>query len=264
MASVPARLIATAPIYWESEAIASLGGSINWCGVSVPPVTLGSMTMLEFLDSRFVSDFTACRAIDVLRAVTIFRARADALPWVAQWVEAGKPEGEDDQLELDRQAMRLPVFNPDFEGHARLRIWYHVAFAGYQMIPPGESEPSAWLFGAPTIGATVANLGAAMGVPWRELVWETPLTLLGFAVAAMARQNGAKGVSRPKDRDDIKRQLEAAKARELAGDLHPWQEAEPLVYPLSGEQRKHPEAVERYRVLVEAAREKTKRSRVNG
>jgi len=251
MAQVPARFVADLPVHWEEEALACLGQPIRWAGLTVPPITLGTMALLEFLDSPFVAAPLECRAVDYLRAVYVFRARQQATIDVLDWIDDGKPATPGSNA-LDRHAANLAcqMQTATMADHARLRRWYAAAFAGYQMIPPSNEPSGLWLFGGPTLGSSVAHAGECLGVTWDELLWSTPLCLLGFTVAALAKSNGAKGVSRPKDPTDIKRQLRLANEREAAGQLHPWQEREPELYPLTTEQKKHPAAIARHALLL--------------
>jgi hypothetical protein len=85
-----------------------------------------------------------------------------------------------------------------------------------------------------------------MGVGWYHLFFHTPLVIIGHAIAQKSKQNGAKGIARPKDREHIKQMMAEAKEREKAGLLHPWQEAEPLHYGLLG----HENPDEAYRLAV--------------
>jgi hypothetical protein len=83
------------------------------------------------------------------------------------------------------------------------------------------------------------------------------MVLLGHAVASNARQNGTKGVARPKDKADIRKQLILATAREYKGELHPWQIAEPLKRCLTPIQKKHDHLVKKFEDLrAEAAKRK--------
>ena len=82
--------------------------------------------------------------------------------------------------------------------------------------------------------------------------------MVGHVSAQTAKQNGAKGIARPKDPADIKEQLHLYHERREAGLLHPWQEKEPLWYGLEG----HESEDENYRwnelnvAAAEAARNK--------
>ena len=224
MPTVPASHIASAPIYWEDEALACAGGSIRWCGHDVPPVTLGAMMLLEFLDSPTVTDFANCGAVDFARAVVVLRERDAAMPAVLDWCAHGKPAdfGANTLDDLAQALLAKADIDTVEDDHVRLYRWIAVAFAGYSMIPSRGGSSGTWLFGGPTLGTTVAVLGPALGVAWHDVIWHVPLALCGFATAAVAQQNGCDHVARPKDPEDVKRQLEAAKQRETDGELHPW------------------------------------------
>ena len=130
---------------------------------------------------------------------------------------------------------------------AVLHRWIGSALSGYQMIPDsGGKGGGLYLFGAPTIGSTIAGLAGALGGDAYALVWEVPLCLAGHVLAGRAAANGVKGVGRPKDRDDIRRQIADAKSREERGELHPWQRTAPSDYPLSPRQAENLETAAQY------------------
>jgi len=112
-------------------------------------------------------------------------------------------------------------------------MFFNTSFNGYSMIP-GSGGGSKFLFGAETIGDVVASLGQSFNISIDDLLWNTPMIVIGHAIAASAKQNGAKGIARPKDPEDVKKQLILATAREYKGELHPWQIESPLTSRLTG------------------------------
>jgi len=70
--------------------------------------------------------------------------------------------------------------------------------------------------------------------------------LIGHTVAQKSKQNGAKGVARPKDAEHMRQQMIETKRREKEGLLYEWQEKEPLHYGPDG----HESEDEYYRLGV--------------
>ena len=78
--------------------------------------------------------------------------------------------------------------------------------------------------------------------------------MIGHTVAQKSKQNGAKGIARPKDQAHMMEQFKEAKRREEAGLLYEWQEREPLRYDLDGHESE--DEAYRYAILQHEARTK--------
>ena len=80
------------------------------------------------------------------------------------------------------------------------------------------------------------------------------MILIGHTFAALAKSNGTKGVARPKDKADIRKQMILAAAREYKGELHPWQIEEPTRRMLTPIQCEHKDLVKKFEKLQNEAK----------
>jgi len=136
--------------------------------------------------------------------------------------------------ETDGKLLRPSALVPAFDA----------AFAGFRMIPPRGSGGSLYLFGPESI-AGIMLLAEPLHMTPAQVLWQTPLCLLGHIAARQAEANGVRGVARPKDQADVRRQLAAAAERERLGVAHPWQIDRPDIYGPSAEQMKARPAIQR-------------------
>lgn len=237
MAQVPASYIKDKAVDFEAEIFACAGVPRTFCGIEVLPPPVGVFALLEILDNRFVGSPATATVRDFTEALYVTHRRELAAAAVQSW-QVGK--GERLAFDVDDKATWTPwdhevvkfaaridgKFQP--EDMAAFSDWLMgPTFGGYEMIPPSSSG-GVYVFGAEAIAGCVARgHGSAF-----EAIWRTPLCLSGFIAANEARSAGTKGVGRPKDPADIKAQCDAAVVREAAGELHPWQIAEPDYYGL--------------------------------
>ena len=252
--SVPADFIKDAPVYWEAEVLQCLGIPLYWCGANVPPPTLAALAILELLDNDFVAGRPSADGESVAACLYVLTETTAAAELIQPAVRvAGAPPKDI----LDGAAATWYVdavtTSPGPADMEALRQWIATALSGHQMIPAGAGggAGSLYLFGAPAMGSVIAGLAGALGGDAHALLWETSLCLLGHTIAARAVANGTKGVGRPKDRADIKQQLDDAKARDDRGDLHPWQRVRPREYPLSESQAANLETAAQYQEALQ-------------
>lgn len=247
---IPGRYIATADYLGDLEIFATMNLPIEIDGEPIPPPSLGVWSLLETLGSPFVSDFSECTNLDVYRAVFINKYREQSAPLVFDWFMSDIRDGSHPfdvavmeaagELKLGWfRKRRWPVFAfaPTIENFLAIRRWFEISFHGYSMISGGAGGTGFW-FGAEVIASNLVAVGQSMSLSVDELLWKTPTVIVGHANAAVARANRVS-VGRPKDHDDNRKQAILALARELNGQLHPWQIADPLHRPLTWLQRKH-------------------------
>lgn len=259
--SVPAQYIKTKTIDWDGEILQCLGVPARFCGVRVAAPSLGVWSILEMIDSKIVKGAPDATFVDVLRALYVLSVKAKALEWLPEWLDAGLkdeplPTEIESVHEWDRAVIvwskEAGVKVNDFD-HVRLAKWLDLSFSGFEMIP-SSGGGQLYLFGAPTYGRILAALGGKFGLTLDRVIWDLPLCLVGHTMAGLAEQNGVKGVGRPKDPDDIKRQLQEATERELAGQLHPWQIEDPEFHlPTQAQREARPEVMAEFRALLEKA-----------
>lgn len=255
MAQVPADYIRDAPVWWEYEILQALGLPLDLRGFPVPPPTFATLALLEVLDNDFLGRYPECDMPSV--AVALWCAcetKTAALCIRRELTCDSRRRPAVDAAAVLWLGEALAGADIDAEALAELHTWFCVAFSGYEMMPRRPGAGGSYLFGAPTMGRTLAAVGAELGVTWHAALWDTPVCLLGHIVAQQADMAGVDGVSRRKDEADIRRQIKLANEREAAGELHPWQERDPLLYPLTAEQLKHPAAQKAWTEAAEKAR----------
>jgi hypothetical protein len=260
MVHVPVRCVKDKHVDYDREIFCLLGHGVQIKDWHFQPPSLGVWALWEIVDNAIIHGDPAATMGDLWRLLWINDARRDAVPVVAQWVADGKPgigTSLKTQHMLDIKAgyhrdKVLPsgILNPDVQ--ASIYACIALSMSGYEMIPGGAST-SEYLFGGEMFGyvcrTSITNAD--------EVIWDVPMTLLGHVAANQAQYDGAKGIGRPKDLDDLKIQMESARERERTGKLHPWQKAEPEYYPLTPEQSNFPKCVAAW----ERAYKKTHRSK---
>lgn len=254
MAHVPGRYIKYKKIDYDSEIFACLNlpfyvggyslGMWHWLfknyrplPLEIQPPSIGVFSLLEIIDSKFIKDNAKSNAMDFIRALYIAYYGKNTALEVREWVQTG---GKDKFSFNDRSTWlkwdyKLALFSDKIhadkisvdEISAFRKFLIENTFAGYEMIPDsGGGSYLPYLFGAETL-ASVSTLAGKLDIPYEEIIWNVPLCLCGHISACEAKRNGVKGVERPKDKADIKLQFKLANEREKAGELHPWQIAEP-------------------------------------
>ena len=260
MAEVPAWYIMEAPIDWDGEIFAASGITLSWGEYHISPPTLGTFSLLEVVDSLLFKDFSKCEVWDIMLAAYISlhgkKCAYDLQQWIRERNKNKTPNYENVSNWHSFERRVIECFSNDInivtlERATELRAWLDAAFVGYAMLPNNGSGQEGYIFGLDTLGSTIAAVGPELGVSWEELIWNTPMALIGFVIAGKSKINGAKGIARPKDPTDIRIQLDACKERDLTGELHPWQELRPADYPLSKVQQDNPDSVKKYDALME-------------
>jgi hypothetical protein len=200
--------------------------------LSLPQVCLGHMTLLELLDARIVKDPGGAQLWDLWLFCYVAHAGPAALEPVRDYLAAGGPRPVVTGIDLLPFELAVAEFGErhDVTLHDASRILAVLAPAtnGYETIPAGGGG-NEWLFAGEMHGSA-AMIAGGMAKSHHDLLWHVPLVAIGFLAAAKAAAGGAK-VARPHDPADIKAQLAAARARELAGEWHPWQLDDPRWNP---------------------------------
>lgn len=268
MASVPGRYIKFAPIDWDGELFAAFGLPFRFPGgLTVPPAPFGVWAMLEIIDSRWIKSPASADLFDVYRALYICVNGSAAAPMIQDWLANGGREqppnidNPDTWTDFDKAVFAWGtknLSNSDQAPDVLLRFYEFLAlsFSGYAMIPGAAAAASEYIYGADTIGAVVAAMGDKLNLTPNKIIWETPAALIGHVAAQTAKQNGVKGVGRPKDINDMKRQFKMANERDEKGELHPWQIDDPLFNPPNPKQIKaRPDITSEHARLVEKFQE---------
>jgi len=229
---VPGSYIANAEIDWSGELWACYDLPVRVGGATVQPITFGVWSLLELAECDMVHPHLECTDLGAAICLYICANGQLVSAEVARWADAGRPE--DHQFTENAIAFTLAA-DPGGDGWAALSRVINVSMSGFGMIPTsGKSNGLPNIYGLDTFASVVAAVGPVMGVNWHELMWQTPLAVIGHVSAQVAARNGAEGIARPKDVADIKRQLRLRDEREAEGKLHPWQEDDPVRYGLYG------------------------------
>lgn len=245
-----------------SEALQCFGAGRIIDGHHFKPPVLGCYSLMEITNNPFPVDFSQCTTIQQFHVLYFLEMRMDALELVLDWHSQDKVfdmEDEDTWTDLDKAAISyIDMLISRGVKLERPETWYSIiemfneSGNGFEMLPGGGS--SKYWYCAETLGAVVANIGADLNKTFDDIVWNTPLQLIGFAYVAKARLNGAKGVKRPKDTQDVRRHMILAYLRELHGELHPWQIADPDGHHLTDLQKKSRECVKRFESMKTKAK----------
>jgi hypothetical protein len=259
MAEIPTAYVKDKPVDYESEIFALLGEGVRVGDYHFAPPSLGVWALWELLDSPIIHGSEDASYGDFLRLLWVNTVRRAAVPHVREWVDVGKPKvGEWSAMDTEVAswaALTLPD-EATLDELARLEIIAQIplCYTGYETIPSTGESTGEWLFAGEAFGAICSQSPAEFDT----LIWDVPMTLNGHITAYRAKFNGTKGVSRPKDPEDIVLQLELANEREAKGELHPWQEIDPLnpVFGLTAKQCEFPATVARFEALMKQAKKK--------
>jgi hypothetical protein len=264
MAEVPTAYVKDKPVDYESEIFAMLGEGVRVGDYHFAPPSLGVWALWEIIDSPIVHGSEEAIVGDFLRLMWINHARRDAVPLVREWVSVGKPKAGEwclMDVEVLSWAGTLPpelYESGEISDECKYEILAQLplCYTGYETIPGKDASAAMWLFAGEAFGAICAK----DAVEYDGLIWDVPMTLHGHITAFNAKMNGTKGVGRPKDEEDIKEQLRLANEREENGEIHPWQEIDPLSFGLSARQCEHSNLVARFEDMVRRAKEDLKKN----
>ena len=246
MPEVPCNYLKKAPVDWNLEFQSSAGDSLRIGSAVLQSASFGVWAMLELVDCDFVHPVKEPTAGGAIVAAYLSGMGKQAMHQAATMT----------QDELEPIAWAWGAENGiTVDGLIELREWLNIAFAGFGMIPSGEGG-SEQVFGMDSFGAIMSAIGGDLGANYDQMMWHVPLCLIGHTVAQKSKQNGAKGIARPKDPEHVKTQFDEFKRREEAGLLYEWQEQEPLRYDLDGHESE--DEAYRYAVLQHDARTRNK------
>jgi hypothetical protein len=226
------------------------------------PLTLGTLALLELIDSQCWHNPATAPAISWGRALFIVNNRISALLAVVEYITAGKQDSAevDFNLKLDVEAAKICKDNFDNFNFDALRLslktQIEVAVSGFKMIPcgTGSSLPeSGFLFGSTFIVPHATRATALLNVTYFEALWSVPLAAIAQAEAIDFLRNDSKGrgISRPKDNTSGDRVMKECEERAIKGELQPWQYLDPEHYKPTIEQIKiNPEIINQHAELL--------------
>lgn len=254
MPSVPARYIRDAAVDWPGEFFAVAGLPLPFGSAEIASPSFAVWSMLELLDCDFVHPAKEPTTWGAVLAGFVASNPMRASLYLRAHLAAGYQKNRYESLTdlpMDDGLVAAAITFAAAAGatpddYANLRQWLTLSFAGFNTIPSDGGSGGEFLFGVDQFASLVAAIGQEMQTSHYDLMWTTPLVIIGHVIAQKSKQGGAKGIARPKDKGHIKQMIAEATEREKAGLLHPWQEADPLHYGLLG----HENADEAYRLAV--------------
>ena len=197
-------------------------------GLVLQPLTAARLIALELISSPFFLHPDSCDPADAARALVVLTAdRADVAALTA-----------DPALLSARADALLEKFGAAIaDRYAEIVAWVRIVpFYGFNMGPDSPPQHGEFWFDGAFVGSVVAPAARLMATTVDRVLKEIPLCLVGHTVVQYAASLGVKGIERKPDRAALKRIMAEAEARELAGQLHPWQYADPVCFPLTDAQ----------------------------
>ena len=228
MPSIPDRFIREKVIDYESEILSCYGVGIETHGIYLPPLTLGITSMLELLDNKLLKSEDAT-VFDYGIIFYLIKKKQKALKYVAKYVRGHKTP-------LEWRVRLFMLLNKiSLLSMPRIKEMIETAFTGFDMLPRGGSG-GLFIYGADTIAGLAFTCCEKLNKTHEDIMWNTPLTLIGHMSAVNAASNGAKGIGRRKCELHLKALFAKCKEWDEQNKLYPWQWLEPDIYHLESYQ----------------------------
>jgi hypothetical protein len=246
---------------YQAELLACLDYAVEKQPAFIP-LTLGTLSLLELIDSQCWHNPATAPAISWGRALYIVNNRERAIRTVVEYLRAKKQDEPDIdfslKLDIEAAAICKEYFdNFDFDAlRLSFKTQIDVAVSGFKMIPcgTGSSLPeSGFLFGSTFIVPHGTRSCGLLNVTYFEALWTIPLAAIAQAEAIDFLRNDSKGrgISRPKDNTSGDRVMKECEERAIKGELQPWQIQCPEQYPPTREQIDiNPAIIEQYEKLL--------------
>lgn len=195
-------------------------------GCRIPPLTAGRLVALELISSPFFLHPFECEALDAAAALVLISCDRRLVEELTASSGSALRETAAKFLRAHGTAMTESY-------HALVEWILDVPFYGLNMLPRGGAQPREFWFDGTFVGGVVAAASKILATPVETIVWETPLCLVGHAIAQHVAACGVKGVERPPDEAVLARMMREAAEREQRGKLHPWQFDDPVTFTLT-------------------------------
>ena len=194
----------------------------------IDPITAARLIALELVSSKFFLHPDDCDPADAAEALAILTADRADVPALTS---------DRDLLGARASALLVDYGSVIAEHYQKIVDWVRVVpFYGFNMGPGGNPPHQEMWFDGAFVGSVVAPAARLLATTVDRVLWEVPLCLVGHTAVQYAASLGVKGIERPPDRAALKRIMAEAEARERAGELHPWQYADPVCFPLTDTQ----------------------------
>lgn len=214
---VPASWIKDAEFDPVLEMVAIAGGTFRNTGIPTP--SLGSLMLLELCDNKFFLHPETCSGEELGQALFLFYSGKQAVAAVVEFIH-DRPQ----KIEEGGKWAMLKFGNAVIDHYAEFVKWaIELPFYGLTMLPGGGESRDPFIFNAVSVNRLIYLASKFGNLTPDEALWKMPLASLGHLIACGCDAEGVKGVARPKDPEDIRRQLQAAREREERGEKHPWQ-----------------------------------------
>jgi len=225
MATVPDRFIREKKVDYSGEVLSALGCGLMTNEKRLKPLSLGVMSLLEVLDNKCLKGDSNSTWFDFGCIFYINDKRQAAIEDVADYSRGLTTPLEDkvaDYIKKEKiSILSMPTIEKAIEQ----------AFTGFDMLPK-TGDSGVFLFGADSVANIAYTCCSKLNASKEEVIWETPLTLIGHTVAVDATANGVKGIGRRKDVDHLKSIFKKCKEWDEQNKLYPWQWLEPQYYSL--------------------------------
>lgn len=224
---IPAHLIKKEKVDLENEALSALGASVA-VGKTLlsAPLCLGVMTMLETIDNpvirmMFTGEFDIePQSHDLHMVFYLNHHRQDALEDARQYYRGNEKP-------LDKKVQEFAKKHKISDQHiSYLEQMLSRSVLGFKMIP--GSGGSQMIYGAESIATMSYICSTKLGVSHNDIVWNTPLTLIGHIVALSQVENGVKNVERPHDLEHLNWFKTTCIECDENEDIYPWQKDDPF------------------------------------
>ncbi len=194
MATVPDRFIRDKEVDYSGEILSALGCGLMTKEKRLKPISLGVMSLLEILDNKCMKGDKDATWFDFGCIFYINDMRQKAVEDVADYSRGLKTPLEDKVGQYIKKEkisiLSMPIVEKAIEQ----------AFTGFDMLPKTGGE-SAFLFGADSIANIAYTCCSKLNATTEDVIWDTPLTLIGHVIAVEAISYGVKGIGRRKGVD---------------------------------------------------------------
>lgn len=264
--NIPSGLIPEKEIDRTIEMRAFLGLPFHFGKIKIQPVTLGSLSLLEFaaVDVFRSADWSDLYGMAMMiwivnngkaaaELVLDYRDYHETHPDAQRFGINYRLYDELSEVEqikyladkqkfahaLDTRVLEFieaeNLFSPDFNNENCLKLFNYIysSFNGGEMLPHKNKKKSAWFFDAPALASGIYAACSSLNIDYDAAIWQVPACAVFHACTASAVANGAEHVSRPPDIEFLKEYSRRTVNRELAGQLNLWQLREPVYYELS-------------------------------
>ena len=226
---IPVHIIRKEHVDLESEVLSSLGASVMvGKHLQSKPLTFGVMAMLEVMDNAFLKllftkDETIEPKSEDLHAIFYLNhERKNALEDVRAWFRG-------DKQPLEKKINDFAKEYKIVDGYTKYIIDMVMrAHLGFRMIPNQGGESSAMIYGTESQAYISYVCSEKLNISNDDVIWNTPLTLIGHIIAIKAAENGVKNVERPHDVEQLNEFKEICRQCDEDKELYPWQREEPF------------------------------------